>query len=219
MWYSEPLTRAQAWIDLVLNANHEDGTFWVRGIEVLIKRGQIGWSEITMSKKWRWSRNKTRSFLFWLKNHHQIEQQKNSVTSITTIVNYDKYQQQTEQQKVQQKDNRRYTNKNDKNILLDKSNNADGGEDKKNPLVERVIERFVSFYGFQPTDKKPRFEAYNLVRRMTTMLKQRNRPYDESVMLKAIDAYFAWVSEQEWAQNIQNLGTIRRKLNIFESKI
>lgn len=119
LWFLEPFTKAQAWIDLILNANHSDGTINIRGNLITIKRGQIGWSEITMSERWQWSRNKVRRFLKWLETKQQIEQQKlYKLTSVTTIVNYDKYQtkQQMEQQTIQQKDNRRYTNNNDNNV-------------------------------------------------------------------------------------------------------
>lgn len=118
LWTGEPFTKGQAWIDLFANANHQDNSFWVRGNEVQIKRGQIGWSELTMAKRWGWSKNKVRRFLKWLETKQQIVQQKTFITSILTILNYDSYQSgdaETEQQAKQQKDSRRYTNKNVKN--------------------------------------------------------------------------------------------------------
>ena len=114
----EPFTRAQAWIDLIGNANHKDGSFLIRGNIIKLKRGQLGWSEITMAERWTWSRNKVRRFLKWLETEQQIEQQKLfKLTTIITICNYDKYQNDTADDTTerQQKDNRRYTNKNDKN--------------------------------------------------------------------------------------------------------
>jgi len=114
LYFSEPFTKWQAWMDLVIFANHQDGSFWVRGVEVKLKRGQIGWSELTMAKRWRWSKNKVRRFLNYLETEQQISQQKLAkITTIITVTNYSRYQ--TEQQTIQQKDNRRYTNKNDKN--------------------------------------------------------------------------------------------------------
>ena len=66
LYFSESFTKAQAWIDLFLNTNHKDGGLWIRGNYIEIKRGQIGWSELTMAKRWKWSRNKVRNFLKWL---------------------------------------------------------------------------------------------------------------------------------------------------------
>lgn len=112
IWFLEPFTKAQAWVDLLLSANFKDSTISVRGNIIKVKRGQLAWSEVTMSKRWAWSRNKTRRFLNWLKTEQMVKQQKNRQTSITTIVNYNLYQetiQQTEQQTIQQKDNRKTT--------------------------------------------------------------------------------------------------------------
>ena len=53
----------QVKVCLVLFANHTKGSFWVREREVVLGRGQIGWSEITMSERWKWIRNKVRRFL------------------------------------------------------------------------------------------------------------------------------------------------------------
>ena len=138
LWFLEPFTKAQAWIDLLLNANHKDGEINIRGNIIHIKRGQIGWSQITMAKRWRWSRQKVRRFLEYLITEQMIsidnseitprqlkktiqqngQQKKSKLTSITTIINYEQYQtlQQTLQQTIQQKDNRRYINNNDNNV-------------------------------------------------------------------------------------------------------
>lgn len=126
LWLAEPFTWAQAWIDLLLNANHKPGSFWVRRVEVKLERGQLGWSEITMSERWKWSRGKVRRYLGMLETRGMIVQQKTQLTSVITICNYDTYQetsnpeslqavQQTEHQAVHQTDNRRYTNNNDNN--------------------------------------------------------------------------------------------------------
>ena len=118
LWLSETFTKGQAWVDLFGNANHAKGGFFVRGNWVDIKRGQIGWSELTMAKRWGWSKNRVRRFLKWLQTEQQITQQKSPLTTVITIVNYESYQSdkhETIQQKVQQKDSRRYTNKNEKN--------------------------------------------------------------------------------------------------------
>ncbi|MBU1126720.1 hypothetical protein KJ758_03855 [Patescibacteria group bacterium] len=96
LYFSEPFTKTQAWIDLFLGANHTDGSIHIRGNTVEIKRGQIGWSEITMTKRWKWSKNKVRRFLKWLETEQQIVQQKDRyITTIITILNYDNYQKDT----------------------------------------------------------------------------------------------------------------------------
>ena len=120
LWLLEPFTKAQAWIDLFLNASHKNSSFSIRGNVIDLKRGQLGWSEITLSVRWRWSRNKVRRFLNYLKTKQQITQEKTFITSIITILNYDKYQSDEttdDTAERQQKDSRRYTYKNDKNDI------------------------------------------------------------------------------------------------------
>lgn len=123
LWKCEAFTRGQAWIDLILLTNHEDNYFYKRGVKIDVKRGQCGWSELALSERWKWSRNKVNKFLKDLEKEHQIKQQKSNVTQIVTILNYNKYQ-----QKGQQKDTRRTpkghqkdTNKNVKNVKNDKN--------------------------------------------------------------------------------------------------
>ena len=93
LWVSEPFTKGQAWVDLLLLASYEDKIFWKRGIEVQQKRGMVGMSEIGLSDRWHWSRGKVRRFLKWLENEQQIVQQKSKVTTLIIIKNYDEYQQ------------------------------------------------------------------------------------------------------------------------------
>lgn len=83
-------------MDLLLLANFTDGTIRKRGIKVEVKRGQVGFSERELADRWGWSRGKVGRFLDELKNEQQIEPQngpqKNNVTSLITITNYDRYQ-------------------------------------------------------------------------------------------------------------------------------
>ena len=132
LWMAEPFTKAQAWIDLIGHTNHKPGSTWIRGIEVKIERGQLAWSELTMAKRWQWSRNKVRRYLKLLEKKGMAIQQTNKVTSILTICNYERYQGDDttgdttdettgDTTEGQQKDNKRYTNKNDKNEKNEKN--------------------------------------------------------------------------------------------------
>jgi len=119
-WTCEKFSRGQAWVDLLMLANHTENFFYVRGHKITVLRGQVGWSQLQLSTRWKWSRNKVRKFLNDLEKEHQIEQQISKSYSIITIINYDKYQEKGQQLK-QQKDNRKTTegqqkdtNKNDK---------------------------------------------------------------------------------------------------------
>ena len=92
LWLAEKFTRGQAWADLLMLANYKDGAIWVRGIEVPVKRGQVGWSEVRLASRWQWSRNKVRRFLDSLRKRKMVGQQTDNKSSIITILNYDEYQ-------------------------------------------------------------------------------------------------------------------------------
>lgn len=93
LYFSEPFTRIQAWIDMLLIANHADGFFYIRGNKVTVLRGQVGMGSKKLAERWKWSRGKATRFLNDMESQGQIVQQKNPVTSIISIVNYDMYQQ------------------------------------------------------------------------------------------------------------------------------
>ena len=125
LWGLEPFTKAQAWIDVLLMANHKNSHYQVRGNIVHVKRGFIARSEDHLAKKWKWSRNKVRRYLKYLETIQQIKQHKSNVITVIEIINYNKYQANgttegtTERpQKVQQKD----IYNNDKNEKNEKKN-------------------------------------------------------------------------------------------------
>lgn len=92
LWLEEPFTRGQAWVDLIMLANHKDGHIRKRGVKIEIKRGQCGYSELALAERWRWSRGKVNRFLIELETIQQIIQQKTRLTTLITIINYNEYQ-------------------------------------------------------------------------------------------------------------------------------
>lgn len=92
LWTSEPFTAGQAWIDLLLAANFKATTIYVRKVKFRLERGQLAWSQVTMAKRWKWSRNKVARFIKDLEEEGMIEHQGGHLTTVTTICNYSKYQ-------------------------------------------------------------------------------------------------------------------------------
>ena len=91
-YFSEPFTRSQAWIDLIILANHKENFFFKRGIKVIVKVGEVGYDLDTLGKRWKWSRGKVERFVNELENDKQIVRQKTNVTTLISIVNYILYQ-------------------------------------------------------------------------------------------------------------------------------
>jgi len=151
LWTCEPFTRGQAWVDLLLLASHTNSFFYVRGIKINLERGQLAWGEVKLSERWKWSRSKLRKFLNDLEKEQQIEQQKDNVIQIVTIVNYDEYQQK-EQQNVQQKDNRKTTEGQQKDIYKNVKKYKNVKNDKK--IAEDYDLIFIEWFSYKDERKE-----------------------------------------------------------------
>jgi hypothetical protein len=94
LYFEEPFTRYQAWIDLLLLANHKDSFFIKRGTMVKVPRGTVGYSMKELAKRWKWSINKVSRFIEILESDAigQVKSQKNNLTTLISIVNYNRYQ-------------------------------------------------------------------------------------------------------------------------------
>lgn len=102
-----------------------------------------------------------------------------------------------------------------KNIILKDNTQKRDNPIKGDVLVNKVIEEFEEALGFKPTDRKPRYQAYNLVRRLQSIIKDNGKEANEEVSLKAINSYFKWLKKQDWFGMVQTLDTCRRKTDIF----
>jgi hypothetical protein len=133
LYFAEPFTRMQAWIDLLLIANHKESFFYIRGNKIVVGRGQIGMGAESLAKRWKWSRGKVERFLKQLENDHQIEQQKSFITTIISVCNYEEYQ-QNGQQTEQQTGSRRAADGQQTDIYNNEKN--DNNENKEYVFVE-----------------------------------------------------------------------------------
>lgn len=89
----EQFSRGQAWVDMLLTANHEDRKILLNGKLVTIQRGQFHTSIVKLADKWNWERRKVKRFLDLLENDSMICTTSSTTDGTTiTIVNYDKFQ-------------------------------------------------------------------------------------------------------------------------------
>lgn len=93
LYFEEPFTKWQAWIDLLLLAAYEDRTFYVRGNPVQLKKGEIAQSTRVLRKRWKWSRAKVIRYLRALEMEHKVRPQKSNIINRIQIVNFQLYQQ------------------------------------------------------------------------------------------------------------------------------
>ena len=96
LWNDEPYSKGQAWVDLLLSANHDDKKIYVNGQLKIIRRGQMLTSIYKLADRWQWSRSKVRRFLNILEIDKMITLECNkggtSNGTTLTIVKYADYQ-------------------------------------------------------------------------------------------------------------------------------
>jgi len=92
LWKGEPFTKGQAWVDLLLYANHKPARLMIKNTLINLDRGQQARSQLTLSKEWKWSVNKVKRFLKLLETDQMLTMQTNQQTTIITICNYSSFQ-------------------------------------------------------------------------------------------------------------------------------
>lgn len=138
LWQDRPFSKGQAWVDLIMMANHKDTKIHFDGKLVSVKRGSMITSVRKLSEKWGWSRHKTIDFLSVLDSDKMITKKSDTKKTVITIVNYGIYQDVSDAKgtaKGHRRDSKgtlggrsgdtegtlRDTNKNDKNVKNEKN--------------------------------------------------------------------------------------------------
>lgn len=153
-------------MDLIMLANHKPGHIRIQGVRVDVLRGEVGWSEVALAARWRWSRSKVRRFMQELEDEKMLTKKRytgqDKRNCLSTIVNYEKFQGEDSADDTSDStrdghatDMRRYTNKNEKN------------EKKKDiSFVEGSIELRLATYLFncirlnRPEFKQPDLQTW-----------------------------------------------------------
>jgi hypothetical protein len=144
LWFLEPFTRGQAWVDLLLLANHDPKAFHIRGNRVEVQRGQVARAATTFAERWKWSKGKVLSFFEYLEKCGMIDRRISHVIAVITIRNYEEYQHtepqdepQTGRQNDRRPDDRPDTNKKEKKVKKEKKAKLSGMTERTDEATER----------------------------------------------------------------------------------
>lgn len=88
----EPYTKAQAWMYLLICANHTETKIYFDGGLLTVERGQYITSIRKLADKFLWSRDKVSKFLKLLESDNMATVKADTKKTLITIVNYAKYQ-------------------------------------------------------------------------------------------------------------------------------
>ena len=134
IWIIKPFSEGQAWVDLLLITTYNDGFIKIRNGEIIkLKKGECGYSQLTLSERWGWSRGKVKRYLNLLETEKMIQQKNLGKYTIINILNYEKFQNDT-------------TNDATNNTTNDATNNTIDGhyQESKESKESKKIDIYVS---------------------------------------------------------------------------
>ena len=92
IWKDRPVSKGQAWVDLILLANYKSEKFVYKDKVVEGKRGAVYRSITYLAERWGWGRDKATRFLHQLETDGMIVLDATTHQTTITIVNYGDYQ-------------------------------------------------------------------------------------------------------------------------------
>lgn len=186
VWNEKPFSKGQAWIDILLMANHADKKILLGNELIEVKRGSFITSEKKLMENWGWGKEKVRKFLQVLQDDGMIEKKSDHKKTTINVVNYGFFQDSNSQSiplsDHEQTDNRPSsdheqtmsrpssdTNNNDNNKNNENNENNGNNDNKKKgaakkqkndyyPLDEKLNQAVLDFVEFRKKIKAPMTE-------------------------------------------------------------
>lgn len=85
-------SKFEAWIDILLSANHRDGETLIDFQKITVNRGSYITSEVKLAAKWGWHRETVRRYLALLEREQMLVKNSTPKYTALTVVKYDEYQ-------------------------------------------------------------------------------------------------------------------------------
>lgn len=92
LYTAEPFDRLHAWIDILLNCNHESKKIMLNGELIEVGAGEYITSLRKLCERWGWSRTKIKRFFNELENDDMITVKSDSKKTLIRVLNYCVYQ-------------------------------------------------------------------------------------------------------------------------------
>jgi len=92
LWDDKPFSKGQAWIDLLMLANHKEDKFVYKDQVMEGKRGTVYRSLSFLAERWGWGRDKVSRFLKQLESDGMVAVHTSTHRTTITISNYAAFQ-------------------------------------------------------------------------------------------------------------------------------
>lgn len=92
LWKEKPFSKGQAWIDLILLANHADVKKPYGDSITIFQKGSVYRPISSLAERWGWDRKKVKRFLDVLQSDQMVTVDSTRGGTTITLINYGKYQ-------------------------------------------------------------------------------------------------------------------------------
>ena len=188
---SRTYSRFEAFIFMLLSANHKENKVIIGNQIVKVKKGSFISSQKKLMLIFNWGSTKLRAFLTMLENDKMIKLNINKVSTQISILNYDTYQSNGTQTEHKQNTSRTQTETNNKANKVNNDNNIKIRESefinkvlaegiKRTPIVDPdTLKEFYNYWTeANLSGKKMRFEmekTFSISRRLDTWINNKNK--------------------------------------------
>ena len=171
LWEDKPFSRGQAWVDILMLANHDDKKFLLGNELVEVKCGSFITSIAKLCEKWGWSNTKVVKFLDLLENDGMLIRKSDTKKTLITIENYGVYQVPNDTKTTQKHTNNNDNNDNNDNNTIIYSENASLNETIiayveyrkgiKKPMSEHAVKLMINKLNKLSPDVHTQIEILN----------------------------------------------------------
>lgn len=195
-------SKFEAWLDLLLEVNHQDNKFILGNELVEVKRGSTITSIRQLCDKWGWSNTKVKKFFELLELDEMITHKSDTKKTLVSIVNYDLYQPKEKEKRHENdtkttrsnhendtKTTRKHTNNNVNNDNNENNVNNEKKENKNTLVCDDEFENFWLLY-----DKK--VSKPICIKKWNKISKE-----DKELIFKNLPAYIKSTPDKKYRKN------------------
>ena len=156
---SRTYSRFEAFIYMLLRANHKENKVVIGNQMVLVKRGSFVTSQKKLQIVFNWGSSKLKAFLLLLENDKMISIKTNNLATMITIIKYDTYQglQKTnrKQSESKQKTTGKQSETNNNDIIMNNNENKEQSfidlvkkisKEKHKDIPSEIIDDFCGYW-------------------------------------------------------------------------
>lgn len=170
-------SKGQAWIDLLLLANHDDTKTTYKGEIIVCRKGDVNRSMLWLADRWGWSRKAVKHFLDLLEKDGMVTTRVTTNRTVISLLNWEKYQ-----SRDYQGGNESYNEGSNEGNNEGNNEGSTYKKDKKDKKDKKYISSFDDFWKIYPR-KQDKGQAYR------NYLARLNDGYTEDQLLTACKNY------------------------------